>query len=163
MKRNINVISFEMEGSELRFDPETSILLCRLKAGGRKLWVKKLNDLFVSDIIEDSRRYYIACGSGEINGQFLAVKKESGSTSWFIPGRSFLHLLYKGFLYLIFADDKNNFYLLKVHVSNGKSAWFHPVDADLKEYVFMGNKIKLKYLSNKFEIISVKNGKSEDF
>jgi hypothetical protein len=163
MKRNINVISFEMDEAVLRFDPESSILLCQLKLGGRKLWVKKLTDLLVSDIIEDNRKYYIACDSGEINGQFLAVKKESGVTSWFIPGKSFMHLLYKGFLYLIFADERNNFYLLKVHSSNGKSAWFHAVDPDLKEYVFMGNKIKLKYLSNKFEIISVKNGKSEDF
>jgi hypothetical protein len=159
MKRNINTLSFEMADVLLRFDPETSILLCQSKINGKKRWVKKLNDLYVSDILEDNKRYYIVCDSGEINGQFLALKKENGTTSWFIPGKSFLHVLYKGFLFLIFADENNRFYFLKVFLSSGKSAWYHSIDPDLIEYIFVNDKIKLNYLSGKTESLSVKTGK----
>jgi hypothetical protein len=148
-----------MEDAILNFNPETSILLCQSKFNGKKHWVKKLNDLYVSNILEDNKRYYVVCDSGEINGQFLAVKKENGTTSWFIPGKSFLHVFYKGFLFLIFADENNRFYLLKAYVSNGKSAWFHPVDPDLFEYIFANDKIKLKYISGKTESLSIKTGK----
>jgi outer membrane protein assembly factor BamB len=159
MGRNHNILSFGMDDSLLRFDLETSILLCQSKENGKKQWVKKLNDLNVSDIFEDNKRYYIVCDSGEINGQFLAVKKENGTTSWFIPGKSFLHVLYKGFLFLIFADEANRFYLLKVNIGSGKSVWFHPIDADLFEYIFSNDKIKLKYFSGKTESLALKTGK----
>ncbi|MBN2403281.1 MAG: PQQ-like beta-propeller repeat protein [Spirochaetes bacterium] len=159
MRRNQNIQSFELNEALLRFDLETSILLCQSPVNGKKVWVKKLNGLVVSDIFEDNKRYYIVCDSGEINGQFLAVKKENGTTSWFIPGKSFMHVLYKGFLFLIFADENNHFYLLKVYVNTGKSAWFHPVDQDLNEYIFMNEKLQLKYFSGKNEKLSIKTGK----
>jgi outer membrane protein assembly factor BamB len=159
MGRNHNILSFKMDDSLLRFDLETSILLCQSKVNGKKQWVKKLNDLNVSDIFEDNKRYYVVCDSGEINGQFLAVNKENGTTSWFIPGKSFLHVLYKGFLFLIFADEINRFYLLKVNIGSGKSAWFHPVDPDLFEYIFSNDAVKLKYFSGKTESLALKTGK----
>ncbi len=159
MRKNPNILSFEMDDALLRFDPESSILLCQTRLSGKKKWVKKLNELIVSDIFEDHKKYYIVCDSGEINGQFLAVIKENGTTSWFIPGKSFLHVLYNGSLFLIFADENNRFYLIKAYVSNGKPAWFHPVDQDLYEYNFTNDKIKLKYSSGKAESLSVKTGK----
>lgn len=159
MKKNFIIQSFEMNDAFLRFDPESSILLCQTKPNSKRLWVKKINNLIVSDIIEDTSRYYIICDSGDINGQFLAVKKKTGVTSWFIPGKSFMHILFKGFLFLIFSDENNRFYLLKVYISNGKSVWFHPIDPDLKEYIFKNDKIKLEYLSGKTETLSIKTGK----
>jgi hypothetical protein len=159
--KTLNVQTFEMENSVLRYDMDKSILVCRAKYDDKKLWIKKLNDLHsVSGVIEDNKKYYLACDSGEINGQFLAIKKKDGATEWFIPGKSFLHVIYKGYIYLIFADQNDHFYLLKVHLSNGKSIWHHPVDRDLNEYSFTGNKINLHYLSGEREILSASNGKN---
>ena len=159
MGRTYNTLSFEMDDAFLRFDMDSSILLCQSRHNDKKLWVKKLNNLIISDIFEDDSRYYIACDSGEINGQFLAVKKKNGITDWFIPGKSFLHVLYNGSLFLIFADENNRFYFLKVRINNGKSSWHHPVDPDLKEYSFINNSVKLDYLSGKTETLSIKTGK----
>ena len=161
MSRNLNVQFFEMEHTVLRFDPDSSILLCRSNlADKKKLWIKKLNGLMeISDIIEDTKRYYIACDSGNINGQYIAIQKNTGMTDWFIPGKSFLHLLYKDFLYLIFSDESNQYYLLKVRLTDGKSVWFHPVDQDLNEYIFIDNEVKLRYLSGKSESISIRTGR----
>lgn len=161
MNMATNIQSFEMKKTALRYDPLKSTLLCQA-AGGKKLWIKKLYDLnSISDIIEDGNRYYIACDSGENSGQFLAVAKPTGNTDWFIPGKSFLHVLYKGHLFLIFADEESRFYLLKVILSSGKSAWYHPVDSDLKEYIFADNHIKLYYTSGRIEIVSSNTGKTE--
>jgi hypothetical protein len=158
--KTLNIQTFEMENAVLRYDIDKSILTCRSKHNDRKLWIKKLNDLYsLSGVIEDEKNYYIACDSGEINGQFLAVKKKDGATEWFIPGKSFLHVIYNGFIYLIFADENDQFYLLKVYLSNGKSAWHHSVDRDLIEYTFAENKINLHYSSGKSEVLSVGNGK----
>jgi hypothetical protein len=157
--KTLNIQTFEMKNAVLRYDMDKSILTCGTKYNDRKLWVKKLNDLYsVSGIIEDDKKYYLACDSGEINGQFLAVKKQDGTTEWFIPGKSFLHVIYNGFLYLIFADENNRFYLLKVHLSNGKSSWFHHIEQDLSEYSFADNKITLHFLSGEREVLSVANG-----
>ncbi|MBN2040233.1 MAG: hypothetical protein JW864_09345 [Spirochaetes bacterium] len=161
MSRNPNVHYFNMEHAILCFDPGSSTLLCRSgRAGKKKLWIKKLNGLMeIFAIIEDNKRFYIACDSGDINGQFIAMQKDTGITDWFIPGKSFLHLLYKDFLYLIFSDESGQYYLLKVNLKDGKSVWYHPVDRDLNEYVFVDNKVKLNYLSGKSEAISIRTGK----
>jgi hypothetical protein len=159
MRNNLNILSFEMEDALLRFDTGTSILFCQSRLSGKKKWIKKISDLNVSEIFEDNKRYYVVCDSGEINGQFLALKKDNGTTCWFIPGKSFLHVLYSNSLFLIFADENNRFYLIKAGVGNGKPAWFHPVDQDLYEYAFSDNKIKLKYSSGRTESLSLKTGK----
>ena len=159
MGKNYNTLSFKMSDALLRFDLDSSILLCQSMHNDKKLWVKKFNNLIISDIFEDNSKYYIACDSGEINGQFLAVKKNNGVTDWFIPGKSFLHLLFNESLFLIFADENNRFYFLKVRKGNGKSSWFHPVDPDLKEYSFKNDSVKLDYISGKTETISIKTGK----
>jgi outer membrane protein assembly factor BamB len=150
-----------MKDASLVYEPDRSVLLNKSKYGdsGDK-WVKKINNTSsVAGIIEDGEMYYIACDLGETSGQFLALRKESGSTEWFIPGRSFLHLIFDGFLYLIFIDENEMYYLLKVNRENGKKVWHHPVGSDLKEYKFAVTGIELIYHSGKKELISVKTGK----
>ncbi len=151
-----------MEKAVLRYDFDKSTLLCLDKSdNSKKIWIKKLNNItHVSNIIEDNKKYYIVCESGDINGQFLALSKDSGSTKWFIPGKSFMQVIFKGALYLIFIDDNNKYYLLKVRRDNGKTTWHHRVDQDLFEYSFSGNKITLSYSSKKKELLSIRTGKT---
>ncbi len=161
MVKNINTQVFEMKNTILRYYPDKSILVCHSKSkNNKKVWAKKLNNIsYLSKIIEDNKKYYIACESGEVNGQFLALLKDSGSTDWFIPGKSFLQLLYDGYLYLIFVDDNDNYYLIKVRRENGSTSWHHNVDQDLFEYSFSKKKISLHYSSGKKESLSVRTGK----
>jgi hypothetical protein len=156
----VNTQTFEMEKTVLRYDAEKSTLLCQ-SIKGNKLWIKKVYDLdSVTGILEDKKRYYISFASGT-GGQFLAVRKDDGTTDWFIPGKSFLHIIYGGFFYLIFADEEDRFFLIKVNSENGKSIWFYEVDRDLEEYVFSDNKIFLRYSSGNSDSISIKSGRSD--
>ena len=88
--------SYELESGILSFDFSKGILVCREPdEGRRKRWVKKLDGVArVGNITEDGERFYVACENGDANGQFLAVEKHTGETEWFIPGRSFLQLVY---------------------------------------------------------------------
>jgi len=149
---------FELESDVLAYDWEKSILLCRSKSSGRKKWAKKIEPCLINHIIEDDERYYISCEYGEASGQYLALGREDGTTAWFIPGRSFLHLIFEGHVYSIFVDDKDNYYLLKIDREDGKKIWHYPVDSDLTEYSFKKDRILLKYLSGKTEKISVSTG-----
>ena len=152
-----------MKGCTLGYDRERSILLCSsITNKNRKLWVKKLNDInYISSIIEDEQRYYLACESGELNGQFLALHKRTGSTSWFIPGRSYLQILFEGLIYLIFIDGEGRYYFLKVNRNSGKLKWHHQVDRDLCEYSITRERILLTYSSGKRESLSIKSGKPQ--
>lgn len=161
MRNGYNSQIFEMKRNSLIYDQAKSILLCRLKKGN-KLWARKVNDVnFISSVIEDDEKFYISFESGEKSGRFLAIDKKSGKTGWYIPGKSFLQVLFDGSLYLIFIDDQDRYYLLKVRRDNGKSVWHHRVDADLIEYRFKGQRIRLYYTSRKFETISAATGKLE--
>ncbi len=162
MVKNNNTQNFEMKNTILKYDPGKSTLLCLDKTKeNKKIWIKKLMDIsHVSSIIEDKNKYYIACESGEINGQFLALSKESGATQWFIPGKSFLQIIFEGFLYLIFVDESDRYYLLKVRRENGRASWHHMVDQDLYEYSFSKKKISLVYSSGKSESLSIRTGRA---
>ena len=161
MAGKTSTYNFEMEDSILKYDPDKSTLLCVTKsADARKVWIKKLLDISdISNIIEDGKRYYIVCESGDINGQFLALSKSSGSTVWFIPGKSFLQVLFKEFLYLIFIDENSHYYLLRVNCNNGKAVWHHRLDTDLFEYAFTKKDVRLSYSSGKKEVLSLRTGK----
>ncbi|MDY6935980.1 MAG: hypothetical protein SVZ03_17400 [Spirochaetota bacterium] len=149
---------FEMKTSILRYDIDKSILLCM--SNNKKLWAKKLMSVgCLSNIIEDDDKYYIACESGELNGQLLALRKVNGSTAWFIPGKSFLQIIFERYLYLIFVDGDEHHYLLKVNRRNGKVRWHHYVNHDLCEYRFTLNMIQLSYASGRSESLSLKNGR----
>jgi outer membrane protein assembly factor BamB len=154
--------TFEMRNRKLVYDPVKSILLCRAKNDGKKLWAKKVAEIHsIVSIIEDNEKFYVSGESGEKSGQFLAVYKENGKAGWFIPGLSFMQVLYGGFLYLIFVDEKDEYYLLKVRKDNGKTVWYYQVENDLFEYRFKNQKIRLYYRSNKVETISIVSGKRE--
>jgi outer membrane protein assembly factor BamB len=163
MRDGNNSQIFEMRRNSLIYDQVKSILLCRLKTdGNRKLWARKVNDVnYISSVIEDEEKFYISFESGEKSGQFIAIYKENGKTGWYIPGKSFLQVLFGGALYLIFVDEQDRYYLIKVRRDNGKTEWHYRVDGDLCEYRFKGQRIRLYYSSNKFETISALTGKLE--
>jgi len=135
------------------------MLLCRDSNSGKNIWIKKISDISQIDtVIEDSSRYYIACETDDIKGYYLAIDKETGSTNWFIPGKAYFHIVYNKDLYIIFTDEKSDFYLLKVDCSDGKKIWHRRVDNDLCEYSFSPEGITLKFVSGKQEKISALTG-----
>ena len=152
--------SYTLDSGVLSFDPARGILVCR-EAGEerRKRWVKKLDGVvWVGNIIEDGERYYVACESGEANGQFLAIDRRTGATEWFIPGRSFLQLVYEEGLYIIFVDGSMRHYLLRIDTADGSTLWHHKVDEDLAEYSFRERAITLRYASGKMEVLDPHSG-----
>jgi outer membrane protein assembly factor BamB len=151
--------TFKMENGILCYDSGKSILLCKEQNNSKNLWIKKITDIkHIDDVIEDSSNYYIACEADDVRGYFLALDKATGSTDWFIPGKPFFQIIYDGFLYIIFTDEKNFFYLLKIDRSDGKKIWYHRISKDLCEYSFRADRIMLKYESGKTEKISPLNG-----
>ncbi len=151
--------NFELGSRTLHYDDGKSILLCRDSQSGKNLWIKKLSDISrIDTVIEDSSRYYIACETDDIKGYYLAIDRETGSTAWFIPGNAYFHIVYNEGLYVIFTDEKSDFYLLMVDCSDGKKIWHRRVDNDLCEYSFSTNRIVLKFGSGKEEKISSLTG-----
>jgi len=148
-----------MESADLYFDLEKSILISTTKNNGKKKWIKKINDIYsVNSIIEDSNKYYISCETDETSGQFLAISKQDGTTCWFIPGKSYLHILFNKYLYIIFIDDNNMYFLIKVDINDGSKIWHHKVRQNLEEYSFTKERILLQYSSGKNEILSPLTG-----
>lgn len=151
--------TFEVGDRTLCFDNGKSILLCRETKESKNLWIKKITDVNqIDNLIEDPSKYYLSCESADNRGYYLALNKVTGATEWFIPGKAYFQIIYDGFLYLIFADMKKEFYLLKVERSDGKKTWFHRIDEDLCEYSFRSERILLKYESGKTEKISPLTG-----
>src|SRR4030042_4565080 len=151
--------AFEMERAILSYDGSKSILLCTESKNSKKLWIKKIDDInHIENIIEDSDRFYLACESSDTKGFYLALDKKTGSTEWFIPGKAYFQIIYDGFLYAIFMDEKNYFYFLKIDCADGKKIWHHRTDKDLCEYSFRHDRILLKYESGKTEKISPLTG-----
>ncbi len=157
------VQSIALKDSELVLDPDKSILICRSGTDEKKKrWAKKLSGVWVlGAVLEDDEKFYVACESGEASGQFLALHKDSGVTGWYIPGKCFLQVLFEGYLFLIFIDDRMQHYLLKVDTENGTALWHHRVDDDLMEYSFTRKRIRLGYASGKIEHLSVADGREE--
>ncbi|TAL35275.1 MAG: hypothetical protein EPN93_10775 [Spirochaetes bacterium] len=154
---------FDLQNATLSWDPEKSIVTCREKGEvHRKVWIKKLEDAgFLTSVIEDGARYYLACESGESQGTFLCVDRENGETLWDIPGRSFLQVVYEGFLYMIFVDEQGAYFLLKIDRADGSSVWHHRVDEDLCEYRFSTRRIRLYYSSGREEVLDGATGHPE--
>ncbi len=155
----INSQIFDVDGRFLAYEADKSILICKDAAHGNNLWVKKLRDITgIYEIIDDDANYYIAAECDEITGQYFAVRKIDGSTLWDIPGRAFFHLVFGPHLYLIFIDDTENYYLIKVEAADGTKLWHYKVNCDLSKYSFSKDRIKLIYESGLVEIISPSNG-----
>jgi hypothetical protein len=151
--------TFEMKDHILCYDSCKSILLCKELQNNKNLWIKKIADIsHIENIIEDTAKYYIACETDEIKGYFLALEKSTGSTEWFIPGKAYFQIIYADFLYVIFTDEKNDYYMLKVERTGGKKLWYRRIDPDLCEYSFRNDRILLSYDSGKSEKISPLTG-----
>lgn len=152
---------FDLKKTILDFNEEKSILFCLARGQEtKKLWAKKLPDVHcVSSVKEDDERYYVACEYSNTDGIFLALKKESGNTLWFIPGRSLLQIIYKNYPYLIFIDEEERFHFIKVDPRDGSKIWHHPLDDDLAEYSFYRDKITLRFRSGKKDVLSAEDGR----
>lgn len=163
MEGGIIVQPFEMRETVLVYEPMKSILVCKESSGERKkLWVKKLLEgSVVLGAVEDDARYYVALQSGDASGQFMALERASGATSWFIPGRAFLQILFDCFLYLIFIDERERYFLLKVDPGSGSAVWHYSVEADLCEYSFTKKRVYLHYASGRREAVSLESGRRE--
>ncbi len=151
--------TFRMKDGILCYSSDKSMLLCKEPGSNKNLWIKKIPDInHIDDVIDDPSNYYIACETDDIRGYFLALNKKTGSTEWFIPGKAYFQIIYDGFLYAIFLDEKDYFYFLKIGCSDGKKIWHRRIDKDLCEYSFRPDRILLKYDSGKTEIVSPLTG-----
>jgi hypothetical protein len=159
------VTSFELKDSVLSYDPEKSLVVCRTKGEDRKkIWIKKLEDAgTVTSVLEDGERYFLACEYGESEGAFLALEMGSGVTVWYIPGRSFLQVIYEGYLFMIFIDERGEYFLIKVECAGGSTVWHHRVESDLAEYRFNPRRIRLFYESGREETLDSATGLPEKF
>lgn len=156
---NKNSQIIRMDEHILYFDCRSSVLLCKNIESGKKLWIKKVDDPgFLNGVIEDSSRFFIAFESGEMNGVFLTVNKDDGSTLWEIPGRAFLYRVFLDFIYLIFIDESGKYFFIKVDISGGTIVWHHNVAEDLCEYIINPSGLVLHYLSGKTEKIDIETG-----
>ena len=151
--------NFELGARTLHYDCGKSILLCKDSKSGKNLWIKKLSDISrIDTVIEDSSRYFIACETDDIKGYYVAIDRETGATAWFIPGKAYFHIVYNNDLFIIFTDEKNDFYLIKADCSDGRKMWHRRVANDLCEYRFAGDRIMLTFDSGKQENISSLTG-----
>jgi outer membrane protein assembly factor BamB len=152
--------TYNLGGDELHFDAEKSILLCRDLKNGANRWIKKISGIgYISSVIEDADRYYLSGESSDTTGFYLALDKKEGTTMWSIPGKAFMNALHDGSLYLIFPDENNIFYLIKVDSATGRKEWHHPVGQDLREYSISGTRVTLEYNSGEREILSPTSGR----
>ncbi len=152
--------SFEMKDCSLSFDCGKAVLSCRESSDGRLMWIKRLDDISSVDLVsEDDSRFFLACRMESVSGKFIALNREDGSTSWIIQGLAFLNIFHHGFLYLIFIDEMERFYLLKADPADGGIFWHRRVSPDLCEYSIGSEKIVLTYDSGKTEYIDSIEGR----
>lgn len=149
------MVTFTCNDTTILYNPDKCTLLCVSNPDGKKLWVKKLSEpVAIQNVLCDDLFYYIACRIGDTHGMFLTVARSNGSTMWFIPGRTFLEVLYNGFLYLIFVDEDDRYFLIKVEREEGAKLWYQQIDSDLYYYHFKDDGILLHYASGKKEKIT---------
>ncbi|HDP80942.1 MAG TPA: hypothetical protein ENN21_08890 [Spirochaetes bacterium] len=162
MTDHLTLQRFSLGEYVLVFDLDRSILTCRARGEGqKKIWGKKLKDVhYVERVLEDAEKYYVACENGEHTGLFLALHRDTGATAWFIPGKSFLQIIYGGYLYLIFIDDREDYFLLKVDREDGRALWHHRVEDDLYEYCFNDGVITLKFGSGLTKSLDLGTGRA---
>ncbi|MCL1864667.1 MAG: hypothetical protein FWF73_02520 [Spirochaetes bacterium] len=157
---NKNTIQrFELSKLLLQYNLETYSLLCKEKDEGKNLWIRKIEDGgFILDAGEDSERIFIAVESGDNRGQFLALKKTDGNVIWFIPGKAYMFRVFLNSVYLIFLDEDNNYFLIKVYVEDGSKIWYYRINEKLSSYTINNNVVKLKYLDANEEILDSATG-----
>ncbi len=156
---NANSFVFELTEHVIQYDFSTDIMLCRRISDNRNIWIRKVPDGgHLINAIEDDKMFYLAFESDEKSGIFLAVDRADGSTRWEIPGKSYLSQIFGEYLFLIFIDSKDDFYLIKVRRDDGSKIWHHPVLEDLYEYIIKRDSISLRYLDGRTEDVSLETG-----
>lgn len=160
MNKN-TVQRFELADLVLQYDFTTYALLCRNAEDGRNLWIRKIEDGgFILEVQEDDAKVYISFESGEKCGQFIALMKADGSTCWFIPGRAFMFRLFMNSIFLIFTDENDDFFLIRVSADTGEKFWYHCVNAGLSLYTINSKEVILEYTDGNVEVLSSSTGLS---
>ena len=150
---------FELNEYLIQYDPETFILLCKRKPEGKNIWIRKIEDGgFIAGAVHDEDNFYISIESGDTSGQFIAIKKNDGSTRWIIPGRAYMFQLFRNSIYLIFIDENEHFYLIKAETADGSKEWHYQVDEDLYQYTINKDRITLKYHNGRVDVLNSKSG-----
>ncbi len=150
---------FELTDIFLQYDYTACTLLCKNAVDGKNLWIRKIEDGgFIFNILENKDKVFISIETEGNYGQFLVLNKRDGITSWFIPGKAYMSCLYCDSIYLIFADNNNDFFLIKTSTEDGSKLWHHAVEDHLAEYAINNNAVILKYLDGSTETISNSTG-----
>ena len=158
MNQTLNTV-FQDARHLLQFNPHKGSLRCSDYRSGEIIWIRRLDDAeYIAGVLADNLSFYVPVESGDKQGIFLCLERETGETRWHIPGRSLMQLVYDGFLYLIFIDDQQRYFLLKVALDNGATAWYHQVEEDLTGYSFKGDIITLEYASGNVETLDASSG-----
>ena len=156
---NKNSQIFRMDENLIYFDYSSNVLLCKDIENKRTLWIKKIDDPgIINDVIEDDIRFFVAFESGEKSGVFLVLNKNDGSTLWDIPGRAYMYRIFLDYIYLIFIDDSEQFFLIKAAIQDGSLIWHHNVSQDLCGYIINPSVITLDYLNGHREKIDIETG-----
>ena len=158
---NIYTQKFTLSSHILEFDSAKGILRCMSLGSGKVSWVKQLDDILnIDSVSENHDIFFLSCRIDETSGKFIALSKTDGMTSWFIPGHEFLHVLHKDSLFLIFIDNAETYYLIKVDVKDGSPAWQRVVEFDLYEYSIDDDSVTLFYKSGRTEYVDRDTGET---
>jgi len=156
---NIYTQKFTLSSHILEFDSAKGILRCMPLGSGKVAWVKQLDDISdIGTVSENRDIFFLSCTIDETSGKFTALSKTDGATSWFMPGREFLHVLHKDSLFLIFIDGEGVYYFLKIDAKDGSPAWQRAVESDLYEYIIDDDSVTLLYKSGRTEYIDRETG-----
>jgi hypothetical protein len=122
-------------------------------ARDQKYWnIKNRRRGFINVMVQDDENFYIAIEYDDKSGIFWAIGKEDGITKWTIPGKAYVYEVFDNYLYLIFIDNNDIYYLIKVNSSDGSKVWYHEVDIDLHRYSINRQRVLLEYLDGRVEI-----------
>ncbi len=154
---------FELNDFILQYDYRTYSLLCRSTDEGKNLWIRKIDDGgYILDANEDRDKIFISMELDEKSGQFLVLNKKDGLTIWSIPGKAYMFRIYLYFVYLIFVDGDDNFFLIKASSEDGKKLWHHPVNDGLHSYTINNENVTLSYVDGTTEILNSRTGIAVD-
>ncbi|HOK02391.1 MAG TPA: hypothetical protein PLA51_07260 [Spirochaetota bacterium] len=150
---------FEFDSYTVVYNPENFSILCKRQPENKNIWIIKIDEGgFINGIVHDDENFYIAIEYDDKSGIFWAIGKEDGITKWTIPGKAYVYEVFDNYLYLIFIDNNDIYYLIKVNSSDGSKVWYHEVDIDLHRYSINRQRVLLEYLDGRVEILSSATG-----
>ncbi len=153
-------VTYQLQDHLIVYDFIDGVLLCRRLGDKKNLWIKKIYErTSLEEIVEDEERFYLSFADSEREGQFLVLERDTGYSVWTVPGRPFFNQLYGDYVFLIFSDEKGNFYLLKMDRKNGDKIWHHAVSEGLCQYAIKRESISLTYKDGTKEEIAMETGK----